>query len=64
MHQNHYLFGRAREILTEDNLCSLYRAPLKRIAFEHDGRVTETIAPILAPAQTSVLRSDEILEAD
>ncbi|WP_036293161.1 ABC transporter ATP-binding protein [Methylosinus sp. PW1] len=62
--QADYLCGRAREILTEDNLCSLYRAPLKRIAFEHEGREIETIAPILVPAKTARLRSDEIVGAD
>jgi iron complex transport system ATP-binding protein len=62
--QADYLCGRAREILTEDNLCSLYRAPLKRIAFEHEGREIETIAPILVPAKTGRRRSDEIVGAD
>ncbi|TDX62518.1 iron complex transport system ATP-binding protein [Methylosinus sp. sav-2] len=62
--QGDYLFGRAREILTEDNLCSLYRAPLKRIAFEHEGREIETIAPILTPTQMARHHSQETIGAE
>jgi len=45
--ENDYVVGRAADILTEKALTSLYGAPLKRIAFEHDGRQIETFAPIL-----------------
>lgn len=40
-------FGPAGEVLTEPNLQALYGVPLKRLRFEHNGKIRETFAPIL-----------------
>lgn len=48
-----YLCGSARDVLSEQNLRSLYRAPLKRLAFEHEGHELETIAPVLTPRRAA-----------
>ena len=42
-----YAAGPSAEVLTEAALSALYGAPLKRIAFDHEGRRIETFAPIL-----------------
>jgi hypothetical protein len=42
-----YAAGPSAEVLTEAALTALYGAPLKRIAFDHEGRRIETFAPIL-----------------
>lgn len=39
--------GPTAEVLTEENLHALYGVPLRRLAFEHGGRVVETFAPVL-----------------
>ncbi len=39
--------GRTSEVLTEENLLSLYGVPLKRAAFEFEGRKLEVVAPVL-----------------
>lgn len=62
--QGDYLFGKSCDLLTEDNLCSLYRAPLRRIAFEHEGHEIETIAPILIPAKTARDHSQRTVGAE
>lgn len=42
-----YAAGPAAQVLTEKSLTTLYGAPLKRIAFDHEGRRVETFAPVL-----------------
>jgi len=42
-----YAAGPAAEVLTEKALTLLYGAPLKRIAFTHEGRRIETFVPVL-----------------
>lgn len=42
-----YVWGAAREVMSEENLTELYGVPLKRVAFEHQGRRLETLAPVL-----------------
>ncbi|ATQ71004.1 MULTISPECIES: ABC transporter ATP-binding protein [Methylosinus] len=59
-----YLAGKARDILTEESLRSLYRAPLKRLAFEHEGVEVETIAPILTPTRRANIRSQTATKAE
>ncbi|CAN2535978.1 putative+ABC+transporter+ATP-binding+protein [Methylocapsa aurea] len=44
-----YSVGPVDEILSEENLTSLYGVPLKRIAVEHGGKSIETVAPIMSP---------------
>jgi iron complex transport system ATP-binding protein len=55
--QGDYRVGASRALLTEDNLRALYGAPLKRLAFEHEGRSLETIAPVLTPARREAART-------
>jgi iron complex transport system ATP-binding protein len=43
----HHAFGEARAVLREDALARLYGVPIKRLAFEHDGRDREAIVPVL-----------------
>jgi iron complex transport system ATP-binding protein len=45
---NKFLCGSANEVMTEDNLNTLYGTPLKRVSFDFDGRTVETLAPIFA----------------
>jgi len=42
-----YRAGPASEVLTEEALTALYGVPLKRISLEHEGRLIETLTPIL-----------------
>ena len=42
-----YAYGSARDVLTESNLHALYGVPLKRVAFEHAGRLIESFVPVL-----------------
>lgn len=44
--QDQYVAGPAAEVLSEENLAALYGVPLKRVAFEHQGRRIETLAPV------------------
>jgi ABC-type cobalamin transport system ATPase subunit len=46
-----YRCGAVDEILTETHLRELYDVDLKRVTFEHDGRVVTSFVPIfpLAP---------------
>jgi iron complex transport system ATP-binding protein len=46
MGERAFVCGRTTDVLTEDNLTELYDVPLRRVTFEHDGRVVETIAPV------------------
>lgn len=50
MEGNHYLNGPAAGVLTEANLIDLYGIALKRVSIEHNGRLIETVAPILSAA--------------
>ncbi|MGA8169380.1 MAG: ABC transporter ATP-binding protein [Methylocystis sp.] len=43
--QDNYVAGPATRVLTEENLSALYGVPIKRIAFEHEGRRVETLTP-------------------
>lgn len=41
-----FVAGPADDVLSEANLTRLYDTPIKRLAFEHQGRRMETIAPV------------------
>ena len=43
--QDNYALGPATHVLTEENLSALYGVPIKRVAFEHEGRRVETLTP-------------------
>jgi iron complex transport system ATP-binding protein len=45
--EHDYAFGETRAVLREDALARLYGVPIKRLAFEHDGRGREAIVPVL-----------------
>jgi iron complex transport system ATP-binding protein len=49
-----HLLGTPTEILTENNLTALYGVPMKRVAFEHEGRNVETLAPVLPTVEARV----------
>jgi iron complex transport system ATP-binding protein len=42
-----FVCGQTANVLTEDNLTALYGVPLRRVTFEHGGKVVETVAPVL-----------------
>jgi len=42
-----YLTGPTREVMTEEYLAELYGVTIRRIAFEHQGRRLEMLAPVL-----------------
>ncbi len=41
-----FAVGPAKSVLTEENLGKLYGVPIKRVAFEHEGRTIETLTPV------------------
>jgi iron complex transport system ATP-binding protein len=53
MGESQYVCGPATEVLTEAYLLALYGIALKRVSFEHEGGVIETLTPILGVAQSS-----------
>ncbi len=52
--QTEFACGPAREVLTEENLRTLYGVDLKRITFEHGGRILQTLVPVI-----SLVRKEE-----
>lgn len=57
-----YVTGSADDILSEENLTSLYGVPLKRIAYEHEGARQETIAPVMIAPRPREGRPGDIPE--
>jgi iron complex transport system ATP-binding protein len=45
--ENDFVAGAADDVLSEANLTRLYDTPIKRLAFEHQGRRMETILPLM-----------------
>ncbi|MDR3569019.1 MAG: ABC transporter ATP-binding protein [Syntrophobacteraceae bacterium] len=52
--ERRYLFGHTAEVMTEKHLHELYGVTLKRLQFEHDGRMVETFVPVHALGSTGV----------
>ena len=44
--EREHVSGPVSEVLNENSLHALYGVPLKRLAFDHQGRTVETLAPI------------------
>lgn len=42
-----FICGRSGDVLTETSLRDLYGSDLRRLQFEHNGRVHETLVPVL-----------------
>lgn len=40
--------GPAKDVLTKDALSDLYRVPMERVTFQHNGRATETLVPVFS----------------
>ncbi len=51
------ILGPPTDILTEENLMALYGVPMKRVAFEHEGRQIETLAHVLQAAERDLPKS-------
>jgi iron complex transport system ATP-binding protein len=57
--ESEFVTGATSDIFTESNLERLYGVSLKRIAFEHDGRTIETLAPIFPAMPERVSSADD-----
>lgn len=40
--------GPARDVLSKEALSDLYRIPMERVTFQHDGQVAETLVPVFS----------------
>lgn len=50
---DHFVHGPAPEVLNEANLLALYGIPLRRLPFEHEGQMLETLATVWRGQQAS-----------
>jgi iron complex transport system ATP-binding protein len=46
MGERNFLCGPTKDVMTEEHLCNLYGVDMKRLQFEHKGRMVETFAPV------------------
>jgi iron complex transport system ATP-binding protein len=52
--QTDFACGSAANVLTEANLRSLYGVDLKRIVFEHAGRIVQTFVPVIPSPRAGI----------
>jgi iron complex transport system ATP-binding protein len=50
--ESDFACGADGEVLTEENLRSLYGVDLKRIIFEHGGKTVQTLVPVIFSSHT------------
>ncbi len=51
--ESDYVIGPTGAVLSELNLCAMYGVDLRRLSFEHNGRLVETLVPVLVSQQQS-----------
>lgn len=60
--EDRFVSGPTSSVLSEENLAALYGVPMKRVAFEHQGRRFETLVPV--PIETAPSRAGVVEAAD
>jgi len=58
-----YKIGLAKDILTKEALTDLYRVPMERVTFQHNGYTVETLVPVFFDVEEVIVRHPPAADA-